>query len=124
MTARARERATYDDVLNAPENLIAELIDGELHLSPRPAPHHADFSSALGGFLVPPYRFGRGGPGGWWIVDEPEVHFDPKKVVLVPDLAGWRRERMPQLPRTAFFDVIPDWICEVLSTSTIRFHRA
>jgi Uma2 family endonuclease len=115
-------RATYEDVLNAPENKVAEILDGELVLSPRPASPHATASSRLGVELGGPFDRGRGGPGGWWILDEPELHFGED--VLVPDLSGWRRERMPAVPVVAFFTLPPDWVCEVLSPSTERIDRA
>ncbi|MFO1208507.1 MAG: Uma2 family endonuclease [Amaricoccus sp.] len=113
-----RRPATYQDVLDAPEHKVAELVRGALYLHPRPAPRHARSSSVLGGELVPPFDRGRGGPGGWWILDEPELHLGDD--VLVPDLAGWRRERMPRLPDAAWFELAPDWVCEVLSPSTRR----
>ena len=91
------KRATYEDVLNAPENKVAEILDGELFLSPRPAPQHIVTSSADRNGHRPPLRRGHGGPGGWWILDEPELHFGEQ--VVVPDLAGWRRERLPAVPR-------------------------
>lgn len=91
----AKRRATYEDVLNAPEHMVAEIIDGELYLQPRPGKPHAAAASALGGELGPPFKRGRGGPGGWILLDEPELHLGGD--VLVPDLAGWRRERMPVL---------------------------
>jgi Uma2 family endonuclease len=71
--------------------------------------------------LVPPFNFGDNGPGGWWSLFEPEVHFDAD--VLVPDFAGWRRERMPKAPAEAFIELSPDWVCEILSPSTARFDR-
>ena len=114
--ATVRRPATYQDVLDAPEHMVAELIDGALHLHPRPASRHARASSVLGGRLVPPFDEGRDGPGGWWIIDEPELHLGAQ--VVVPDLAGWRRERMPGFPDAAWFELAPDWICEVLSPST------
>lgn len=114
----APERATYADIEAAPPNTVAELIDGVLHTQPRPAPRHAIASSYLGDELVSPYAKGRGGPGGWWILDEPELHLGGD--VLVPDLAGWRKERMPAMPDTAYFTVVPDWVCEVISPSTQR----
>ena len=114
--ARIKSPATYQDVLDAPPNMVAELIDGDLHLQPRPTPRHALSGSSLGGELDGPFYKGRGGPGGWWILDEPECHLNDN--VLVPDLVGWRRERMPTLPDTAFFTVAPDWVCEILSRST------
>ncbi|MBI5482392.1 MAG: Uma2 family endonuclease [Deltaproteobacteria bacterium] len=117
----ARKQATYEDVLNAPPNRVAELIHGVLHLHPRPAARHAGSSSSLGGLLSGPFRFGRGGPGGWIILDEPELHLG--RHVLVPDLAGWRRERMPELPDAPFLEVPPNWACEVLSPSTAALDR-
>ena len=116
------KRATYEDVLNAPENKVAEILDGELFLSPRPAPRHAVAWSGLVGALHGPFDTGRGGPGGWWIIGEPELHLGDH--VVVPDLAGWRRERMPAIPEEAFFSLPPDWICEVLSASTERIDRS
>ena len=113
--------ATYDDLLALPGHVVGEIIAGELVVSPRPAPRHAVAASVLGGEIGPPYHGGRGGPGGWWILFEPELHFDDD--VLVPDLAGWRRERMPVMPETAYFTVAPDWVCEVLSPSTARIDR-
>lgn len=118
---RARLRATYDELLKVPDHLVAEILDGELHVNPRPAPRHADASSGLGGALRGPFDRGRGGPGGWRILDEPELHLAAD--VIVPDLAGWRRERLPALPEQAFFDLAPDWVCEVLSPSTASMDR-
>jgi Uma2 family endonuclease len=111
-------RATYQDILDAPEEKVAELIDGELFLSPRPASPHAICSAALGALLVDAFWFGRSGPGGWFILDEPELHFDDRETILVPDLAGWRRERMPAPPQSAGLELPPDWLCEILSPGT------
>ena len=108
--------ATYQDVLDAPPNKVAEVIDGTLHMQPRPAAPHAWASSAMGAKINPPFNFGDGGPGGWWIIDEPELHLGED--IVVPDLAGWRRETMPEYPTGAYFDLAPDWVCEVLSPST------
>lgn len=94
-----QRRATYQDVLDAPPNRVAEVIDGTLHMQPRPAMRHAWASSILGGELVSPFSRGRGGPGGWWITDEPELHLGED--IVVPDLAGWRRETMPEYPDAA-----------------------
>jgi Uma2 family endonuclease len=114
----ARRPATYQDVLDAPPHMVAELVRGALHLQPRPASPHAHAASALGIKLGNPFRYGEGGPGGWWILDEPELHLGED--VLVPDLAGWRRARMPAFPSVAFFELAPDWACEVLSPGTRR----
>ncbi len=120
-TDAARRRATYQDVLAAPEHMVAQVIDGELVLQPRPPSPHAAASSAIGEELGAPFKRGRGGPGGWVILDEPELHLDQD--ILVPDLAGWRRERMPETPDVPFFALAPDWVCEVLSPSTVRVDR-
>ena len=109
-------RATYQDVLDAPAHRVAEIVDGTLYTHPRPAMPRALASSSLGTDLSNPFQFGRGGPGGWWIIDEPELHLGED--ILVPDLAGWRRERMSDYPDTAFVTLAPDWACEVLSAST------
>lgn len=122
MSDAVRKRATYADVLAAPPHRVAEIVNGELVVSPRPAPRHARVSSVLGGELMGPFDKGKGGPGGWWILDEPEIHFSPGEP-LVPDLAGWRRDRLPELPDTAWFEVIPDWVCEVLSPSSAAIDR-
>ena len=111
-------RATYQDVLDAPPHRVAEIVDGVLHTSPRPALPHALAKSSLGHDLSGPFQFGRGGPGGWWIIFEPELHLG--KDVLVPDLAGWRLERMPDYPNAAYSALAPDWVCEMLSPSTRR----
>lgn len=122
MSARVREQATYEDLLQVPENMVAELIEGELFASPRTRGPHTNASSALGALLMPPFQFGTGGPGGWWIHDKPELHLGGN--VLVPDIAGWRRERMPEYPKNHVYSIAPDWICEVLSYSTARLDRA
>lgn len=118
---RAKRPATYDDLLKVPDQFVAEILDGELYTSPRPSPRHADARSGLGGALRGPFDRGRGGPGGWRILDEPEIHLAAD--VVVPDLAGWRRERLPSIPDEAFIAVAPDWICEVLSPSTVSIDR-
>ena len=109
-------RATYQDVLNAPPHMVAEFIDGTLYTHPRPHPKHTVTKSRLGMKIGPPFEFGDDGPGGWWILDEPELHL--RQDIVVPDLAGWRRERMRELPTEAYFTLVPDWVCEVLSPST------
>jgi len=117
----AASAATYEDLFDLPEHLVGEIIHGQLHTHPRPAPRHAVASSAVGAELLGPFQKGRGGPGGWWILDEPELHLSGH--ILVPDLAGWRRERLPTMPDSAYFDLAPDWVCEVLSPATARVDR-
>ncbi|MGB1109202.1 MAG: Uma2 family endonuclease, partial [Gammaproteobacteria bacterium] len=121
MSHPAERMATYEDLLQVPDNLVAEIIGGRLVESPRLAPRNALAYSALGSELVGPFQKGRGGPGDWWILDGPEVHLGQD--ILVPDLAGWRRERLPVMPDTAFFDLNPDWVCEILSPSTAQSDR-
>ena len=121
MNEPAQRVATYEDVLNAPDHTIAQVINGVLQLSPRPAGAHTAAASVLGEELGPPFKRGRGGPGGWLIADEPELHLGSD--ILVPDLAGWRRERLPKLPNAPFVTLPPDWVCEVLSPRTLRLDR-
>jgi Uma2 family endonuclease len=122
MADTAKRYATYEDLLRVPPHLVAEIVRGQLLTHPRPAPRHALAGSSLGGELHGPFHKGRGGPGGWWILDEPELHLG--REVLVPDIAGWRRERLPALPETAWFELAPDWVCEILSPATARTDRA
>ncbi|MGJ0491623.1 Uma2 family endonuclease [Methylobacter sp.] len=121
MTKTAFRHASYQDIIDLPENIVGEIINGHLETHPRPTPRHALASSSLGAELVSPFQQGKGGPGGWWIIDEPECHLGSH--VLVPDLAGWCRHRMPTLPETAWFETVPDWVCEILSPSTTRVDR-
>jgi len=113
--------ATYEDLEQIPDIMVAEILDGELHATPRPADPHVKAESALGMLVGPPFHLGRGGPGGWWILIEPELHMGHD--VVVPDWAGWRRERMPGKPATAYYVIVPDWLCEVLSPSTSKIDR-
>ncbi len=111
-------------MLQVPDYLVAEIIDGDLYTSPRPASPHAVASSAIGSDIFGPFHRNPGdpaGPGGWWILFEPELHLGLD--VLVPDLAGWRRERLPQLKDVPYFTQAPDWVCEVVSPSTGRLDR-
>lgn len=114
-------RATYADIEAAPENLVAEIIRGELMTHPRPSPRHVTTAAALVSELAPPFQKGRGGPGGWIFADEPELHVEQD--VLVPDIAAWRAERLVGHPDTSFFATAPDWVCEVLSASTEKRDR-
>jgi Uma2 family endonuclease len=122
LSAKLNRPATYDDILKLPENMIGEIVDGELYTSPRPSAKHAIATTKL--ITKIDGSFGSkegGGPGGWWIVVEPELHLQSQ--VLVPDLAGWRKERLPTIPDAPHFDLVPDWICEVLSPSNIQLDR-
>lgn len=122
MSDPARRDATYDDLLALPANMVGQIVSGVLHAHPRPAPKHAAAATTLGEELGPPFKRGRGGPGGWLILFEPEVHLGPH--VVVPDLAGWRRQRMPEMPvDKPYFTLAPDWVCEVLSPSTAPLDR-
>jgi Uma2 family endonuclease len=121
MMVTVKKPATYEDLRALPETVVGEIVAGELVASPRPASRHVVVASTLGIQLGGPFQLGRGGPGGWWILDEPELHFGDD--VLVPDLAGWRRTRMPEPPDEPFFTLPPDWVCEVLSPSTASFDR-
>ncbi len=116
MNPKNAKPATYEDVLKAPAHMVAEVIDGVLYTFPRPAIPHSRASSGLGMRIGTPFDHGQGGPGGWWILDEPELHLGEQ--ILVPDLAGWRRERVPTIPNAAYWTLAPDWLCEVLSPST------
>lgn len=124
VTRRERRPATYEDLKKVPDNMVGEILDGELITTPRPASPHAHAASTIGIDVGGPFsRDPRGpsGPGGWWILDEPELHLHGD--VVVPDLAGWRRERMPRLPNVAAFELPPDWVCEVLSPRTAVYDR-
>lgn len=114
--------ATYADIEALPEHVVGEILDGELIVSPRPASPHAWAASQLGADLIGPFGRQKGEPGGWVILNEAELHLGAQ--VIVPDLAGWRRERMPRMPDVPFFELAPDWVCEILSPSTARVDRA
>lgn len=117
LPAEDRRRILYEAYQQVPSHQHAEIVHGTLYVMPRPAPSHANAASVLGFELGGPFQRGRGGPGGWWILFGPELQLVELEPV-VPDLAGWRVERMPELPDTAYFSVVPDWTCEVLSKST------
>jgi Uma2 family endonuclease len=121
MSKPLKQGANYADLCAVPDNFVAELIAGELYATPRPSLPHAHAASVLGIELGGPFHRGRNGPGGWILLDEPELHFGED--VLVPDIAGWRRERMPTLPAAAFLALPPDWLCEVLSPTTETIDR-
>ena len=117
-------RTAYQELLDLPENLVGEILNGELHTQPRPSGPHGNAETGMSAVLRPPFHLGKGGPGGWWILVEPEIHFVRDTQVAVPDLAGWRRERMPRLPEGHRFEIVPDWVCEILSPGTARKDRS
>jgi Uma2 family endonuclease len=117
-----KKAATYDDLLAVPDHKVAEILDGELFASPRPALRHAHAASSLGGDILGQFQNSGGDrPGGWWIFDEPELHLGED--VLVPDIAGWRRTRLPLIPDAPWLDLAPDWVCEVVAPSTESIDR-
>jgi Uma2 family endonuclease len=115
MTFPVRREATWEDLLSVPEGMVGEIVNGELVMHPRPAAPHLETASDLGGLLTGWFRFGRGGPGGWVIIDEPRVAFG--RDIRVPDLGGWRKERY-QRPTSGPYTVLPDFVAEVLSRGT------
>ncbi|MFP2960713.1 Uma2 family endonuclease [Myxococcus sp. 1LA] len=122
MGHETKRPATYEDLVALPEHQVGQIIDGELIAQPRPASRHARASIRLHGELYGLFEQGRGGLGGWYFLMEPELHFGAD--VLVPDLAGWRRDRMPEIPDVPYFTQPPDWVCEVLSPSTASLDRS
>jgi hypothetical protein len=120
LNAKARV-ATYADIEALPPHVVGEIVYGVLHSHPRPAPRHGVAANNLGHEVTGPFRLGRGGPGGWIFMVEPELHLGPH--VVVPDIAGWRVERLTPFPETAFIESPPDWLAEVLSPSTQAIDR-
>lgn len=113
--------ATRADLDEIPLGWRGEIIDGTLYAFPRPRFAHADIESLVTSDIKNPYQRGRGGPGGWWILAEPGIEL-PRAAEFSPDVAGWRRERMPTPPSAgAAIAVVPDWICEILSPSTASY---
>jgi Uma2 family endonuclease len=122
MGSEAKKFATYEDLLKVPDHLVAEIVGGELITSPRPSMRHAQASSSLVGDIQGPFQKGRGGPGGWWILFEPEIHLQGD--ILIPDIAGWKKDIVPELPTAKpYFEIAPQWVCEVISKSTARVDR-
>jgi Uma2 family endonuclease len=120
-----KRRATYEDLMEVPDTKVAEIIDGELVVSPRPASPHAHAATMMGVDVVGAFEGAASEParpGGWWFLLEPELHVEDD--VLVPDWAAWRRERMPVVPNVPFFTLVPDWVCEIVSPSTGRIDRS
>jgi len=119
----ALKQTLYQQLESLPDGLTGEILNGQLYAQPRPTVPHLRVESALGSKVHRRYDEGDGGPGGWWILIEPELHFIRDTEVSVPDIAGWRRERMPSLPDGHRIEIVPDWICEVLSPSTASKDR-
>lgn len=124
MSQPAPRLATYEDLLGLPEDARAEVVGGELTMSPAPLPKHSKVQRAIGRFVGGPFDDddGHGGPGGWWIFVEVDVRLGPHDIVR-PDLAGWRRVRLADPGTLRPIDVVPDWVCEVLSPSTASRDR-
>ena len=122
MSSAVKSKSVLEQWQELPDNVIGEIVSGELHVSPRPSPKHSNSASGIIDQLRTPFHNGRnGGPGGWIILMEPEVHMESH--IMIPDVAGWKRERIPQIPEEAFFTLAPDWVCEVISPSTAKLDR-
>jgi Uma2 family endonuclease len=122
-TVQTKRRATYEDLLRVPDTMVAEIVDGDLVVSPRPASSHALAATEMTADLVPAFHGiqGRSGPGGWWFLFEPELHLGDD--VLVPDIAAWRLGRMPSVPKAPAISLAPDWLTEIVSPSSVRHDR-
>ena len=116
--------ATYDDLAALPEDVKAEVVRGALEVSPAPLPRHARVQRTLGRVVGGAFDDddGEGGPGGWWILPEVDVRLTRHDIVR-PDVAGWRRERLPDPGDLRPIDVVPDGICEITSPSNARRDR-
>lgn len=121
MPRPVRKPARYEDLFTIPANTTGQIVAGELIVTPRPSRQHVKAATALGSELTFPFDFGRGGPGGWVILVEPEIQLGGH--ILVPDLAGWRKERFPVAEDHNWISAIPDWICEIISPNTVRLDR-
>lgn len=126
MVSRTAEKSAAElwaELEALPEHLKGEIIDGQLHVQPRPRPRHARGIGFLAHFLGGDFDYGEGGPGGWWILPEPGIELE-RAPEASPDLAGWRREALPELPPdNEPFRTVPDWVCEVLSPSNARYDQ-
>ncbi|QSQ26259.1 Uma2 family endonuclease [Pyxidicoccus parkwayensis] len=120
---KGKKPVSYEDIEALPPGWVGEIVAGELYASPRPAVGHLKVSMWLGALLATQFEMTPTGPGGWWFLTEPELHFEPN--IVVPDIAGWRRERVPAPPdpETPWLTIAPDWLCEVLSPSTRTVDR-
>lgn len=113
--------ATYADLEALPDTIVGEIVFGALYAHPRPTPRHSRAHGELQTEITVPFGRGRGGPGGWIFLVEPELHLGEH--VVVPDIAGWRRERLTPFPDTPFVETPPDWVAEILSPSTAQLDR-
>ncbi len=123
MNTPANRSAAYEDLFDLPDNVVGEILAGEIVTHPWPSPRHSLAALSLGGLIID--RFDRNstdGPGGWWILAEPECHLNAD--VVVPDIVGWRQTTMPDFPDTAWIDIAPDWVCEIVSSSTQKYDRS
>ena len=123
MASVPRAQTLYEALEALPAGVTGEIIDGQLYAMPRPSGRHRLAASNVNIDVGNAYSRGRGGPGGWWIIVEPEVHFARDVELCVPDVAGWQRERMPEVPDGHRFEVVPDWVCEIASKSTAAYDR-
>jgi Uma2 family endonuclease len=124
MAAPARDPATYADLLKLPDAVRAQILSGQIITAPAPLPSHSKVQGAVRRFVGGPFDDddGHGGPGGWWIFVEVDVQLDVHNVVR-PDLAGWRRARLPDPGEQRPISITPDWVCEVLSPSSVAYDR-
>lgn len=120
MSDTAHRLATFADMATLEaEGRCIELVGGGIVDKASPSAAHADAQGALAALLRPRFHRQDGDepPGGWWILPEVDIAFGLHDV-LRPDVAGWRRARVPVRPSSYPVDVSPDWVCEVLSPST------
>lgn len=124
MSSVAPKLATYADLIGLPADVRAEVIAGEIVTTPSPLPRHSHVQRSAGRFIGGPFQDddGRGGPGGWWIFVEVDVALGHHDIVR-PDVTGWRKERLPRPGAVRPIDVVPDWVCEVLSPATAARDR-
>jgi Uma2 family endonuclease len=118
-TKPSMKAPTFADLDALPPGIVGEIIDGVLYTMTKPRMRHQRTTTGIGGDLRGPFDLGRSGPGGWWIVTEPGIEL-PNTPEISPDVAGWHRERMPEMPGDEPIRVVPDWVCEILSKITRR----
>lgn len=110
---------TLADLDALPPGVVGEIIDGVLYTMTKPRMRHQRTMLKIGGGVAAPFDDGIGGPGGWWIIPEPGIEL-PDTPEIAPDVAGWRRDRMPEMPIDEPIRIVPDWVCEILSPTTRR----